>query len=205
MPPDRRLARFSLAERLIHWSVALSFLYAALTGIGLWSPRLYWVAAIFGGGATVSAWHPLGGLLFALVFSLMSSRWHRQMRLDADDRLWLRHGHRFILHEEFGVLESGRFNGGQKALYWMQAASAVILVLSGLVLWFPEVMPRGVRLAAVLLHPVAAVASLTGLIVHVYMGTAAIPGALRSMIEGYVSRGWAATHHPKWYREVTRR
>ena len=81
----------------------------------------------------------------------------------------------------------------------------MILVLSGLVLWFPEVMPRALRLAAVLLHPVAAVASLTGLIVHVYMGTAAIPGALRSMVEGYVSRGWAATHHPKWYREVTRR
>ena len=204
-PPERRLERFSLAERVTHWAVALSFLYAAFTGLGLWSPRLYWLAAVFGGGVTVARWHPWGGVILALAFALMFRRWQRQMRLDPDDRLWLRQGRQFILHEEFGLAESGRFNGGQKALFWMQAASVATLLLSGAVLWFPEFMPRALRLAAVLIHPVAAVASLTGLIVHVYMGTAAVPGALRSMIAGYVSRGWALTHHPKWYREVTRR
>ena len=205
MPPDRRLERFSFAERVIHWSVALSFLYAALTGLGLWSPHLYWLAALLGGGSTVGRWHPIGGLLFAVAFSVMFRGWRRLMRLDADDRLWLRHAQRFILHEEFGVLESGRFNGGQKALFWTQATSGLLLLASGVVLWFPELMPRALRLTAVLLHPVAALVSLSGLIVHIYMGTAAVPGALHSMIRGWVSHGWALTHHPKWYREVTRR
>src|SRR5688572_31233974 len=59
-----KVERFSLRERLVHWTVALTFLYAALTGLSLWSPRLYWLAAVFGGGVTVRAWHPLGGLIF---------------------------------------------------------------------------------------------------------------------------------------------
>jgi formate dehydrogenase subunit gamma len=63
-------------------------------------------------------------------------------------------------------------------------------------------MPQGLRLAAVLVHPAAAVVSLVGIIVHVYMGTAAVPGALRGMIRGTVPPGWARAHHRRWYREM---
>ncbi len=199
-----KLERFSLAERCTHWLVAASFVYSALTGLSLWSPRLYWLAALFGGGSTVARWHPWAGVIFAAVFSLLFRAWRRQMLLDADDRLWLRHGRRFIAHEESGLLESGRFNAGQKALFWVQAASGLTLLASGVVLWWPESMPRLLRLAAVLLHPAAAVVSISGLIVHIYMGTAAVPGALRSMTRGWVSARWALLHHARWYREARR-
>ena len=199
-----RIERFSLAERVTHWLVALSFVYAALSGLALWSPRLYWVAAVLGGGSTVARWHPWAGLLFAGVFATMFRRWQGQMRLDADDKLWLRHGQRFIMHEESGLLESGRFNAGQKSPFWMQAAAGLALLASGIVLWWPEMMPRWLRVAAVLVHPVAAVVAIGGLVVHIYMGTAAVPGALRSMVQGWVSPGWARLHHAKWYRELRR-
>ena len=55
---ERRIERFSFIERMMHWLAALSFLYAALTGLALWSHRLYWLAAVFGGGETVRGWHP---------------------------------------------------------------------------------------------------------------------------------------------------
>ena len=83
---------------------------------------------------------------------------------------------------------------GRKMLFWVQSA-ALVLFASGLVLWWPELMPRALRLAAVLVHPLAAIASIGGIIVHIYMGTAAVPGALRGMIQGWVSPGWAASHH----------
>src|SRR5437867_12941816 len=89
-PNESRLTRFSVTERSVHWLVALSFLYTALTGLALWSPRLFWLASIFGGGTTVRAWHPWGGLFFIVAFTLMFRAWRTQMRLDKDDRRWLR-------------------------------------------------------------------------------------------------------------------
>jgi formate dehydrogenase subunit gamma len=184
--------------------VALAFLYAALTGLALWSPRLYWMASIFGGGTTVRAWHPWGGALFVLFFFLMFLAWNRQMRLDSDDRRWLRLAHRYAMNEESGLPEAGRFNAGQKSLFWMQSVSGALLLLSGIVLWWPEVMARPLRELAILIHPAAAVISIGGLIVHIYMGTAAVPEAFRGMIQGWVTPGWAASHHRKWHREIQR-
>ena len=65
-------------------------------------------------------------------------------------------------------------------------------------------MPRLLRELSVLLHPIVAVLSIVGIIAHIYMGTAAVPGALRGMIRGWVTPTWAASHHPKWYREIRR-
>jgi len=198
---EPRVSRFSVAERVIHWLVALSFLYVALTGLAIWSPRLYWLAAVFGGGFTVRAWHPWAGLLFVVFFTAMFRNWRRQMRLDRDDRRWLRLSHRYAVHDFAGLPEAGRFNAGQKSLFWMQAIFGLLLIASGIVIWWPAVMPRLLREIAVLIHPTAAVISIGGIILHIYMGTAAVPGSFRGMIQGWVTPGWAASHHPKWYRE----
>jgi formate dehydrogenase subunit gamma len=199
------IERFSAAERLVHWLVALSFVYSALTGLALWSPRLYWLAAVFGGGGTVRGWHPWAGVVFAAVFALMFRAWRGQMRIEADDRRWLRMVRRYAVHQEEGLPEAGRFNAGQKTLFWAQGISALLLLATGVVLWWPEAMPRALRLAAILLHPMAAVVSIAGLIVHIYMGTAAVPGALRGMTRGGVTPRWAASHHRKWYRQILSR
>jgi formate dehydrogenase subunit gamma len=202
---EERIARFSFAERVVHWTVALSFLYAALTGLALFSPSLFWLSSVFGGGEAVRRWHPWGGFAFALALALMFRSWAKDMRLDALDRSWLRNAHRYAVHEEDGLPEAGRFNAGQKLLFWMQSLAAMFLFASGVVLYWPESMPRALRLFAVLVHPSAAVVSIAGIILHAYMGTAAVPGALRGMIRGWVSPAWARSHHPRWYREIARR
>jgi formate dehydrogenase subunit gamma len=199
---EEKVARFNFHERSIHWLAALSFLYAALTGLALWSPRLFWLSSIFGGGSTVRGWHPWGGVIFSIALGFMFRNWARQMRLDAEDRAWLRQAYRYAIHDEVGLPEAGRFNAGQKMLFWTQFISTQFLFFSGLVLWFPEAMPRSLRLAAILIHPIAAIISIGGIIVHIYMGTAAVPEAFRGMIQGWVRPSWAASHHPKWYREL---
>lgn len=202
--PDR-LERFSFSERAIHWMAALSFLYAGLTGLALWSHKLFWLSSVFGGGVTVRAWHPWGGILFSLTLGFMFWNWARQMRLDSDDRKWLRQAHRYAVNDESGLPESGRFNAGQKMLFWVQSILTLFLFFSGVVLWWPMLMPRWLSLAAILIHPAAAVLSLAAIIVHIYMGTAAVPGAFRSMIHGWVGPRWAESHHPKWYRDISKR
>lgn len=200
-----RLPRFSFAERAIHWMAAISYLYAALTGLALWMPHLFWLAGMMGGGEATRWGHPVSGLVFAVVLGAMFRKWAGQMRLEPEDRLWLRQAHRYAIHQEQGLPEAGRFNAGQKVLFWGQSLAALLLFASGLVLWLPESMPRTLRLAAILVHPLAAAASLGAIIVHIYMGTAAVPEAFRGMIQGWVRPGWAASHHPKWYREISRR
>lgn len=199
------IERFSFAERASHWISALCFLYAAFTGLALWSPRLFWLSGVFGGGETVRAWHPWAGLFFAIALGVMFRRWAKEMQLDEEDQVWLSKSALYAQNIEEGIPESGRFNAGQKMMFWLQSASAFFLLLSGVVIWFPEVAPRSLRLIAVLVHPASAAVSLVGIIVHFYMSTMAVPGSMGAMVRGKVSEGWARSHHGKWYREVTGR
>lgn len=200
-----RVQRFDYAERAVHWLVALSFLYSALSGLALWSRHLFWIAAVLGGGVTVRWAHPWVGVLFVALFGAMSFRWAGQMRLDGDDRRWLRQSHRYARHETARLPEAGRFNGGQKMLFWLQAVAGLLLLASGLLLWFPGQVGRSLHYAALLVHPVAAVAAIGGIIVHIYMATAVVRGSMTAMVRGWVSPGWAASHHPKWYRKTSGR
>ncbi|HXV62433.1 MAG TPA: formate dehydrogenase subunit gamma [Vicinamibacteria bacterium] len=201
-PKSATIERFSFAERAAHWLSAMAFVYAALSGLALWSPRLYWISDVLGGGVTVRGWHPWGGVLFFVALGIMFRNWAHDMRIEAEDREWLANVHRFAVNEDKALPPAGRFNAGQKVLFWIQSVSAAFLLASGAVLWFPEWMPRGLRLAAVLIHPTMAVVAIAGIILHVYMGTAAIPGAFRGMLRGFVTREWAESHHAKWYRET---
>jgi Prokaryotic cytochrome b561 len=135
-------------------------------------------------------------MLFTLVLVFMFRNWWKDMKLGADDRRWLALAHRYAIHDERGLPEPGRFNAGQKMLFWVQGVSTVLLLTSGLVLFWPASTPGSLRLLAVVVHPAAAVISISGIIVHVYMGLAAVPGALHGMLRGWVPAAWASTHHP---------
>ena len=203
MSTHRQLPRYDFLERALHWASAFSFLYATFTGLALWSHKLYWLASVFGGGNATRFAHPWAGVLFAIAFGVIFKNWARHMQFDAADREWLRQSHRYAMNDEEGLPESGRFNAGQKMLFWFQALAGVVLFLTGLVLWFPEYLSRTPRLIAVALHPLAGLGAIGMIILHIDMSTAAVPGALRAMIRGTVSEGWAKAHHPKWLRETT--
>ena len=199
---ENRITRFSASERIVHWFIALSFVYVALTGLSMWSPRLFWLSILFGGGTTARSWHPWAGVLFITAFVVMFLSWVSQMKIDRDDRKWLAQSHRYAANDHEGLPEADRFNGGQKVLFWIQVITGFLLLASGIVLWLPDSTSRVLREASILIHPISAVISIAGIIVHIYMGTAAVPKALRGMVYGWVTPGWAATHHAKWYREI---
>ena len=76
------------------------------------------------------------------------------------------------------------------------------LLASGLVLWFPEYMPAGVRWlrgVAIVVHEIAALLTIGAFIIHVYMGYFMLPGSWKAIIHGYVSPEWARTHHRLWF------
>ena len=97
----------------------------------------------------------------------------------------------------------GFFNAGQKLYFWAIVVSAILFLITGLLLWFDDVVGRWVVAVSYVIHDLAALLMLAGFIIHVYEGTAQQPGTFRSMIDGTVTEDWARTHHPAWYRGVT--
>ena len=89
---DDELLRHPVYTRVLHWSVAIFFLLALLSGFAIYSPWLYhWIAPLFGGGPTTRLLHPWFSLGFVVFFSLQFLNWLRPMTWTSDDRRWMSH------------------------------------------------------------------------------------------------------------------
>jgi len=200
-----RIQRYTMRERVIHWLSAFAFIYVLLTGLAFYSPNLYWLAMVLGGGPTSRFWHPWIGLLFMLMCALMYNMWRGDMRVTAADREWQKAMPHYIRNEDEQLPPIGRFNIGQKYFFWVMFWGGLLLVFSGMVLWFPERVPwslHALRSFAVLIHVSAALITIGAFIIHIYMGTAVVRGGFTSIIRGEVSRQWARTHHALWLRDL---
>ncbi len=200
------LQRYTFAERLAHWTSGFTYLYCLATGLAFYTPHLYWLAYMLGGAPTSRYWHPIVGIGFIVGTLWMNGFWRRDMTITADDRRWLDNTKAYITNDEEHTPLSDRFNGGQKAFYWLMLYGAILLLISGIVMWVPEYIPRQyawVRGIVILLHEVAALATIGGFIIHIYMGVFMVPRSMTAITTGYVSRSWAWTHHRLWYFRVT--
>jgi len=201
MSAGGRVVRYAFRERVLHTLTALSYVYLLLTGLAFWTPALYWMAAVLGGGYLARLLHPWVGLLFSGVLLWMFVTWRSDMRTTPEDRAWRRAMRHYIRNEDAQVPPAGRFNYGQKQLFWLMVIGGVALLLSGLVLWFVASIPwelRVLRYAATLVHAVAALATIGGFIIHLYMGLAVVPEGLHAIVHGDVPVEWARHHHALW-------
>jgi formate dehydrogenase subunit gamma len=201
------LLRHPVYTRVLHWTVALFFIASLLSGFAVYSPWLYhWLTPIFGGGPMTRFLHPWFGLLFDLFFLFQFLNWFVPMRWTGSDTRFVRHLNEYATNKE--VLEpedTGFFNGGQKLYFWAIALCAVLFLITGVLMWFDDVIPRILVAISYVVHDIAALIMLGAFIIHIYEGTAAQPGTFQSMIDGTVSEEWAWTHHPAWYAAVTGR
>ena len=201
------LLRHPVYTRILHWSVAICFILALLSGFAIYSSWLFhWLSPLFGGGPTTRLLHPWFGLLFTVFFFFQFLNWFAPMAWTEVDRRWTKGlkdyaRNKYLMERE----DVGFFNGGQKIYFWAIALSAVLFLITGLLMWFDNLTPRWVVAVSYIVHDLAALLMLAGFIIHVYEGTAHQPGTFRSMINGTVTDRWAWTHHPAWYRAVTGR
>lgn len=205
MTEGATIVRYDLRERIVHATAALSYVYLLLTGLAFWTPALYWLAIVLGGGYLSRLLHPWIGLIFSAAVLVMYVAWRRDMKTTADDVKWRKAMRHYVTNDDTRVPPVDRFNYGQKVLFWVMAGGGAALLLSGLALWGVAAVPwelRGIRYAAVLVHAVAALVTIGGFIVHLYMGIAVVPGGLSAIVHGRVTREWAAHHHPLWFARV---
>ncbi|KRW96974.1 formate dehydrogenase subunit gamma [Paracoccus sp. MKU1] len=201
------VSRYRGITRLNHWVTAASLIVLLLSGLALFHPALYFLTRLFGGGQMTRWLHPFVGVLLFFSFLLLFLQMWRLNLPRPEDRTWVSHIGEVVRGEEEKLPELGKYNAGQKFVFWAMSVLIVVLIVSGVMIWqqyFPDLVSIPVRRWAVLIHALAAVAIILTFILHVY---AAIwtRGTIRAMTRGTVTGGWAWRHHRKWLRELAGR
>jgi formate dehydrogenase subunit gamma len=205
-PTGRLIERFNTVERVSHWTVAISFVFLALSGIViLWGKHIIlpWL------GYTGFSWltvmskniHNFVGPLFIFSIVVMFLIYVKDNFFAPGDGAWLARAGGMLSGNE---MPSGRFNAGEKLWFWLGLVIlGTVISVTGLILDFPNWnQGRGLMQQANVIHAIAAVFFIALGLGHAYMGTLMVGGAWRAMKDGYVDETWAKEHHALWYEDV---
>src|SRR5215472_14949576 len=162
------LVRYSAELRTSHWLNAIAFVLAALSGLALFHPALFWFSNLFGGGPWTRILHPFIGLVAAVLFLLLARAVWDDNRMKPADWQWLKQWRDVADNREERLPEVGRYNGGQKLLFFVLVVCLVALLLSGLAMWraYFTLPVDLVRLASVL-HAICALVLICAILVHI--------------------------------------
>jgi len=197
------LPRYTASERANHWLLGIGFILLALSGLAFFHPAFWPLAQLFGGGVWARILHPYIGVVMALSFIAIFLRFRSLNVMTPADREWLSRAGEMVDGNDHNMPEQGKYNGGQKMMFWALAVCMLLLMVSGIVLWrawfnLPVDM---VRFGAVI-HAAAAAVMIGLIMVHIYAAIW-VKGTVRAMWYGTVTRAWAKQHHRAWYRQVT--
>jgi formate dehydrogenase subunit gamma len=198
------ILRHSHAERLTHWAVAVAYVALFLSGLAMFHPFFFWTSALFGGASLMRILHPFVGVAFAILFYAYALRLWNDNKLVAGDRAWVKNMFRYMNRAGTDVKVEGKYNAGQKLMYWSMMVVILILLASGILMWRPYFAPYvgvDLRRFSNVVHAAMAFVMFVGIGVHVYAAYWT-KGAMKAMTRGTVSRAWAKHHHPGWYEEV---
>ncbi len=206
--PEDQVQRYNFAERAYHWINSIAYTYLMLTGLALFTPLAYWLAYVLGGPATIRYWHPWVGLVYFATIFWMHRLWKRDMQKIPQDEQWSKNIIAYAENRDEVMPPQGRFNAGQKQFWWVMFFCTFILLITGIIMWIPEKMPRELHWVLpiiVFIHSATALITIAAFIIHVYMSVWVTPGSVKAMVEGHVSTTWARTHHRLWYEKITGR
>ena len=190
-------------ERIVHWSLALSCLLLCSTGLGIMCYSFNIVGDMMGGLRSLKYVHNFGGLFFAVSLFFAIRMWWKEAGIFSlpEDIEWIKAAGGYLWHVD-EVPEVGKYNPGQKAYFLVVAGFGIIMVLTGLIMWFPLNFPSGLVRWLYVLHALGFVTIFAFFFVHLYLGTIGSPGSAPAMFTGWVTRAWLKKQHPKWLKEM---
>ena len=206
-PTGRLIQRFSRADQIVHWSVAISFCVLGLSGLIMFFGKHVLLPVI---GYTLFGWlTALSKNLHNFIAPVFIVAVVALIVLFAKDNLPKAYDLKFLLNA-FAVMAkgkhipTGRFNGGEKVWFWGGVVVlSVIVTWSGLILLFPNFdQTRHLMQLAWIWHAPAALLYISISFGHIYLGTIGLEGSYQAMRTGYVDESWAKEHHEYWFHEV---
>ena len=200
----RKILRFKVFERFVHWLTGVAFVILGLTGLNITFGRsllLPWM-----GPQAFSEWTEWGkfahnyiSFAFTTGVVLMFFIWVVRNLPTRADIAWFKSGGGM-----FGGKEppAHKFNGGEKLIFWISMFGGGAVAVSGYVLLFPFYGTdiTSMELAQIV-HSTVAMLFVAAMFVHFYMGTIGVEGAFEAMADGNVDVNWAKERHRLWYDE----
>lgn len=196
--------RYTTGARINHWITAASLVLLALSGLALFHPSLFFLSGLFGGGSTTRMIHPwIGVVLFFSFIGLFFRFWRLNLWV-RNDSVWMSRLRDVLGGKDENLPEFGKYNAGQKMVFWSMSLLILVLITSGIVIWdqyFSEYFTIEQKRIAILVHAITAVVAICVWIVHVYAAIW-VRGTISAMTRGQVTGGWAWRHHRKWLKEL---
>ncbi len=200
-----RVQRTVTYERVVHWTMTISFILLAITGFIVLYGRTMLIPIIgaepyaLTAAASKSA-HNLFGLIFPVTIILMFLQFVGRNLYARGDFTWLAKGGGIVTDSH---QSAGYFNMGEKILFWLVMLFGIVISVSGLILYFPVFeFSRADMILAYKTHGVIAGAYVILITGHVYLAIVGVKGTLSSMTDGTVDENWAKAHHDRWYEEI---
>jgi formate dehydrogenase subunit gamma len=201
----RKVARFSGFERFSHWLTAVSFVVLGLTGLNITFGKRLLLPVVgpetFSAFAQISKYaHNFVSFSFVVGLVLIVALWMKDNIPKKVDMDWVKQGGGFIKSKH---APAGRFNAGEKLVFWFALGAGVAVIVSGFLLLFPFYITNiaGMQIAQVV-HAVVAVLFVAVILAHIYIGTLGMEGAFEAMGTGEVDLNWAKEHHDLWLADA---
>lgn len=200
----RKILRFNAFERFAHWMTAVCFIILSLSGLNyIFGKRL--LMPLIGPEAfgALAQWAKYSHVYLAWPFMLgvvfMFVVWVRDNIPSKIDWAWIKAGGGLIGQ---GHPHAGRFNAGQKGVFWMVAGFGAAMSITGLMMLFPFALTdiNGMQVMQVV-HSVIGIVFIAGILAHIYIGTLGMEGAYDAMGSGKVDLAWARAHHDLWVEQ----
>jgi len=197
----RKILRFKAFERFSHWLTAVSFVILGLTGLNITFGKLVLLPIVgweaFSEISEVAKYlHNFTSFAFMAGLVLIIVIFFKDNLPEKVDLDWLRQGGGFIKNKH---APAGRFNLGEKLVYWLSLVAGIAVSLSGVLLLFPfygtDIADMQIAQGA---HAVVAVLFVALILAHIYIGTLGMEGAFEAMGQGDVDLNWAKEHHDLW-------
>ena len=206
MNKDKLLLRTRFIDRASHWFMVICFILVAMSGLSWFFPSLNWLNSVLGTPQLARILHPFLGTVVFVVLMFLFARFVKYNLPERQDAIWFRNVKNVLSGDHSQPLQIGKYNAGQKILFWGIMGLISLLMLSGVVIWrpwFAHYFDIPLIRIALLTHAVAGVSLILLIIGHAYLAFW-VKGSIRGMVTGYVSRRWAKSHHDRWYQQISK-
>src|SRR5258707_5726974 len=175
----QKVRRFNAFERCSHWLTAIAFVVLGLTGLNITFGKILLLPVIgpeaFSSMSQVAKYtHNFVSASFVIGLVLIVALWIRDNAPRKVDIEWVKQGGGFIKSKR---APSGRFNAGEKLVFWFSLGAGVTVTISGYLLMFPFYVTdiAGMQISQIV-HAVVAVLFIAVIIAHIYIGTLGMQG-----------------------------
>lgn len=205
-PAGRTITRFAWIDRFAHWLMAGSFIVLALTGLNLVIGRAVILPLIGEGGfGTLTAYgklaHNYVGWAFMIGLALSFVLWVSRNLPRRRDLTWLSMGGGLL--KKGSHPPAGKFNAGQKLIFWSVTLGGIALSVTGFFLLFPAYAGTQADWQFYqIIHGVVSALLSAIILAHIYIGSVGMEGAFDAMGTGEVDLNWAKEHHSLWVEEM---